>query len=79
MKWINVLCGLHEGCRLHSVGVTCWESIGLVFNNHCRNSSGVCWESEDLGFRCVADFCVGAGFLAPLKMKCTFEGVGWYF
>lgn len=77
VKWISLLCGLHEGCRLRSVGVTCGESIVLVFNNQCRNGSEMCWDSEDLGLRCVADtgavFC-GAEHvaLAPLKMKCAF-------
>lgn len=33
VKWISLLCGLHEDCRLRSVGVTCGESIVLVFNN----------------------------------------------
>lgn len=78
MKWMSLRCGPREGCRLHSVGVTCGKSIILVFNNQCRNGSEMFRDSEDLGLRCVADtgavvVCEAEHVaLAPLKMKCAF-------
>lgn len=57
---------------LRRIAVTHWESAILVFNNHCRNGSGMCWDPEDLGFRCVADLYVRAGYSGSTEDEMCF-------